>query len=298
MSGHENDGNDRPSDTRPYLCMPYWLTPFAPGAKWDDGQIRPLTKVPVVIPYMCDAIHPGSYTPGEQFDVRVDVLNSGGGNSAVIAIVSVYWAEPTAGFGTPEFLGSAPVVSPPSPTAPNTASVTIPVTIPLGSPAHVCLLVSVQHPLDKAGAVPDPVGNRHWAQRNLMAVAAVTVGPTLVQFAVGNPFGERAVFNLVVRRTEMRQARVVADTLGVQASDVPVALRLRDARGGLLSRQGRRQVRIQVELEARGSLQFQMEAEIGARLPAGQGIAIEAVLLDPARDGQPVGSLGAVLLGE
>lgn len=298
MSGSGHNGHDHPSDTRPYLCIPYWITPLAPGGKWDDGQLRPLTKAPGVISYMCDAIHPGPYTPGQPLDVKVDVLNSGGGNAAVIAIVTVYWAIPTAGFGKPELLGAVPVQSQPSPSAPNIAtSATVTGTIPLGSPPHVCLLVSVQHPLDKPSPVADPVGDRHWAQRNLQAVATASADPTLIQFAAGNPFGRKKVFDLVVRRTDMRQARTVTGAWHVAASDAPVRLRVMDARGAPLSHQGP-EARMRVELEAHASQQLQVEAQINGRLSAGQGIAIEAILLDPARDGQPVGSLGTVLLGQ
>jgi len=297
MSGSRNTGNEHPSDTRPFLCMPYWITPLVPGGKWDDGELRPLTKNPGVISYMCNAIHPGPYSPSKPLDVRVDVLNSGGGNAAAIAIVSVYWADPTVGFAKPNFLAATPVVTQPSPSAPNIATTaTITGTIPATAPPHVCLVVSVGHALDKPGTTCDPVGDRHWAQRNLQAVATAVAGPTLIQFAAGNPFESKKVFDLVIQKTDMRQARTVAGAFHVTASDMQVKLRLMNVQGAPLSPQGP-QARTRVELGPRDKQQLQIEAETDNHLPAGQGIALEALLLDPGHDGRLVGSLGTVLLG-
>jgi hypothetical protein len=64
-------------------------------------------------------------------------------------------------------------------------------TIPLTAPNHVCLLVHVAAPLDGAGktAVPDPTGDRHWAQANLTEAVAAEDGSVKIPFLAGNPFG-------------------------------------------------------------------------------------------------------------
>lgn len=298
-SGNNPTGHDHPSDTdtRPFLCMPYWITPLVPGGKWDDGEARPLTMDPGVISYMCDAIHPGPYSPGKPLDVKVDVLNSGGGNAAAIAVVSIYWADPTVGFAKPTFFGATSVVVQPSPSAPNFATTTVVTgTIPSSSRPHVCLVVSVGHSQDKPGTTCDPVGDRHWAQHNLQAVTAAASGPTLIQFAAGNPFNSRKAFDLLIQRADMRRARVVAGEFHAAPSDMNVKLRLMNAQSAPLSAQGP-QIRTRVELGPFAKQTLQIAVETDGHLPAGQGIALEALLLDPSHDGRLVGSLGTVLLG-
>ena len=296
MSHSETKDNEHPLDTRPFLCMPYWLTSSGPAGRWDNGEVRPLSLNPVAVSYMCDAIHAGPYTPGKPIDVTVDVLNSGGGNAAAIVIVSVYWAEPTAGFATLNPLGSTSVVVMPSPSSPNiVTSAVVSGTIPEDAPAHVCLVVSVWHPLDKPSTVCDPVGDRHWAQRNLQAVAAVGAGPTMMHFSVGNPFETSKTFDLVIRKVDMQQARMVAGAFDAVPSEMSVRLRLFSQKGEALSRPGR-QTQTRIELEAREGRSMTIEIEIDSDLRPGQGIALEALLLDSSRRQRPVGSLGMVVL--
>jgi hypothetical protein len=286
-----------PSDTRPYLCVPYWIAPLIPGGKWDDGELRPLSADPGVISYACNAIHTGPYTPGQPLNVTVDVLNSGGSNSPAIVTVAVYWADPTVGFAKPNFFAASTVVAPSSRTGPST--VTTPVmtaTIPASAPDHVCLVVSVSHPQDRAGTVCDPMNDRHWAQHNLQAVKASTSGPTILPITVANPFPSGGMFDLVLEPADARRAQLLAAKFRAEVSGVGVELLLLNAQGAPVSQAGQ-QTHAPVQLGPLAQQQFRIAVELDGRLLPNQIAAVEARLLASGQDGRAVGSLGTVLLG-
>jgi len=141
------------------------------------------------VSYLCESIHTGPYKPGEKLDVTVDVRNSGGGNNAAIATVVVYWAVPSVGFAKPTFFAATVVAVPPSRNASGSVLTrTMTATIPSTAPDHICLVVAVSHPQDKAGLACDPVRDRHWAQRNLVAVTTAVGAPVIVPFLAAKPF--------------------------------------------------------------------------------------------------------------
>jgi len=274
--------------------MPYWIKPLIAGGRWDDGQVRPLPASPDVISYMCQAIHPGTYVPGQPLNVSVDVLNSGGGNTTAIVLVTVYWADPTVGFAKPKFLAATTVLAQPSPTAPAFSTTAIMTgIIPANAPAHVCLVVSVSHPQDKAGNVCDPVGDRHWAQRNLMA--AVAAEAAMISFAVGNPFNRDKKFDLLVQPVGARRAAPLTSQFGAIPVQIEASLRLLNEQGRPLSDKGP-QARAAIRLGPSEEQRIKLEVELNGRLSARQAIAVEALLLDASQDGRLVGSLGAVIL--
>ena len=183
-----------------------------------------------VISYLCDAIHASPYTPGDPLEVVVDIRNSGGGSSASVATVVVYWADPTVGFAKPTFFAASSVAVPPSRSAPSvTSTAVMRATIPATAPPHICLLVMASHPQDPAGKVADPVGDRHWAQRNLVAVTVAPGAPALIPFAGREPV--RRGWRLRASRGPGRRApsswRGPCDWAGADAArrDCPVARR-------------------------------------------------------------------------
>src|SRR5690242_19966444 len=85
--------DERPSDTRPFLSIPYWEAPRFAGDPVDTGAMRPLPSGPPpsgVISWDCDAIHATPYRPGSVLEVSVDVRNSGPGNATAVTTVIVY----------------------------------------------------------------------------------------------------------------------------------------------------------------------------------------------------------------
>jgi hypothetical protein len=293
MGGIQEPG-EGPPDTRPYLCLPYWTAPLVLGGRWDDGEQRPLPGA--VVSYLCDAVHAGPYTPGLPLEVAVDVRNSGGGNAASIATVVVYWADPTVGFAKPTFLAATVVPVTPSRSAPtSTRSPTMRGVIPVGAPAHVCLLAAVSHPQDRAGTVCDPIGDRHWAQRNLTAAAVAPGAPALLPMLVANPFDRDGSFLLTIRPTEGERAERVALELGTVPADGSMTLRLLDQDGAQVENDGEA-VRTRLGLGPRDQRRLQLLVEVAAELEPGSSLGLEAELLDEAGE-RAVGSLGMVLVG-
>ena len=232
---HERD-EGKPVDHRPFLFIPYWKMPLSPSLPADNGVKRPLPGA--VISWLCDGIHAGPYFPGQTLNVTVDIGNAGGGNNTSLATVVVYWADPTVGFVKPTFFGATLVAVPPRGGSATTS--TISAEIPEWARDHICLLAVVNHPLDAAGSVVNPVGDRHWAQRNLTAVAAPISQPLQFVFTAANPFFEEAEFVLFAQPLDER--RLAA--LGLRLKATPVVaemlLMLQDHKARLL-REDRRQ---------------------------------------------------------
>lgn len=291
------NGNGHPieeghPDIRPFLTIPYWSSPVSGGSAWDTGVDRPLPGS--VVSYLCDAVHTSPYTPGDPLEVVVDVRNSGGGSSASVATVVVYWADPTVGFAKPTFFAATSVAVPPTRSAPGATSTQVMrATISASAPPHICLLVMVSHPQDPAGKAADPVGDRHWAQRNLVAVAAAPGAPALIPFLVANPFAQAGGFTLLVAPADERHLRGVADAMGSEPTQLDVTIRLLDEGGGEVTDPGSL-VRAILELGALERRAFQVLLEPAGEVGAGRAAVYELTLLDETGE-RIVGSLGLVL---
>lgn len=292
---HGDDEREGHPDTRPYLCVPYWSSPVPGGGSWDTGEVRPLPGA--VVSWLCDSVHAGPYRPGEPLDVSVDVRNSGGGNSASIATVVVYWSDPTVGFAKPRFFAASVVAVPPSRTTPaSTSTPTMTAVIPASAPAHICLLVAVSHAQDRAGTTCDPVGDRHWAQRNLQAAPVAPGAPALLPFLVANPFDRETALELRVGPAEWEHAELIAANLGMEPNDMQPLLRLLDADGAQIAEEGR-WVWAPMDMGPLEERRLQVLVEVDGEVSPGQSVALEAVMVDRREEeGRAVGSLGLVLL--
>jgi hypothetical protein len=281
------DGEREPVDLRPYLCIPYWTSPIPGLAEPDSGEERPLPAS--VLSWVCPAIHASPYTPGERLDVQVDIRNSGAGPGTALATVLVYWADATVGFAKPKLLGSASVA-----VAARGGTATTKVisgVIPATASNHICLLCAVTHSLDKAGSTPNPIHDRHWAQRNLIAVGAAPGEPTIAPFTVANPTEEAMDFRLDVRLLEFDLLRGLARSLGGEPSDIGLNIRLLDARGTVIGRD--LEAGADLALEPQQRLALNLSLEPLSNLEGSQVSAVEAVLL--AGGEEAVGSLGFVV---
>jgi hypothetical protein len=165
---------------------------------------------------------------------------------------------------------------------------------PSDAPAHICLLVVVSHPQDRAGVGLDPVGDRHWAQRNLQSAAVAPGAPAVLPFTVANPFDREGAFLLVVGPVDRRRAARLASAVGTEPGDLPATVRLLDADGEPVG-EGGREDRTPLGLGSREARRFQVVVEVGADLPPGQSVGLEAFLLDASAE-RVVGALGIALL--
>ena len=293
---HANEGgDDRPGDTRPYLCIPYWKTPRFPGDPVDIGQVRPLPTG--VISWECPGIHASPYTPGQKLQVTVDVRNSGHGSATVVATVVVYWAVPTVGFAKPLFFGAATVAAPTmrNPMVPGFVSTTMSGVIPATAPNHICLLAYVTHSLDQAKATADPIGDRHWAQRNLVVVSAKT-SPMIVPFVAANPFDTEDLFELQVRALDRRSLELLALRMKYEPSEVRPRLQLVDGLGRHVTDRTS-EARLRLALGSNGRRQYSLILELDRRLAPHQLTALEVVLYQSTDQQRQVGSLGIVVRG-
>lgn len=265
------------SDTRPFLTIPYWV----PG---DSGEQRPLPGN--VLWYMCSGIRTSTYQPGEVLEVTVDVRNSGGSNTPSLAQVTVWWSNPTLGFVIqPEnLIGFRQVAVQPQGGRATTSAMAK--RIPGGAPDHICLLARVSHSLDPAPAVPDPVNDRHWAQRNISVVTPKAPGPVTVLFDVANPMQDAAQFTIRIAPAADPAALAEADQVaGEPFTDFSMIM-------SLDGHTSERIIELDVELEPGETRTMEAEITILDHAPD-SFVALEFSLIHQER---LMGGLGVVIL--
>lgn len=287
-------------DDRPALVIPYWTAPLVPGGPPDDGSQRPLPAP--VVSWLCPAIRALTpYQPGAELTVQVDIVNWGLGNATALPIVTVWWMDPSTGFaamGPSNRVGLC--VVPVDPRGGTASTPPMTTAIPPTAPPHVCLLAYVSHPDDQAGSLPDPIGDRHWAQHNL-AVVTVQPGQSMIGFSFWavSPYRQQAVFEVRVRPVTHEALASVARIVRAEPVRTEVRLALREAGEMLVpGRAGadekRRDGRLQLALEGGARRPIYLQVELGSALKPGQFTAVEVVQLDVRRE-RATGSVGVVV---
>lgn len=282
---------EQPNDSRPHFVIPYWSA-SGPGATGDDGNTRPLPSN--VVSYLCPAIHASPYRPGEQLDVTVDIGNFGGANTPSIAQVTVWWADPATGFvvGPDRLIGFVTVPVPPR--GGQATTPTLSKEIPGSAPDHICLLARVSHQYDRAGVKADPINDRHWAQRNLVAVSAQPGVPFVFAFDAGNPLPTEAEFILVARQVGEEQFAILAEELQREPTFVDADLHLGETAEGILDGgEASLPLLLQPAEVRRCYLGVNVQSEVGA----GRFAAFEIVQQSRTEAGA-VGSIGLVVTSD
>ncbi len=281
---HDDEHNGEHQDARPFLVIPYWpATATDPG---DTGSARP---VPTTVPwYMCGGIRTSTYQPGQVLEVAVDVRNFGGSNAPSLAQVTVWWTDPTLGFLVkPEnLIGFRTVPVPPRGGTATTAIMAK--EIPASAPDHICLLARVSHQLDTAPPLPDPVNDRHWAQRNLSVVTVTPGAPATLSFVVTNFLADAATFR--IRMAPVEHVEMLAGTDGVDGrplTDVQATMRLGD-------RSGEGRIEIDVGLSAGEVRELDAEIVVPA-LDDGSFVAFE---ISQMLGDTTLGGLGLVVVAD
>jgi len=198
--------SDNPDKSEsPWLVIPYW--PGDRGVKTIERPLAPSpnkgTAVPPsVIPWLCDSIQviggsPGvDFIPGSPTTVAVTVRNYGKGAGLDLVYFNLWWSPPSTEFGA---LTKKPVMAQAIDTIqrggpPLVTHMTF--TPPVSAGPHICVVVRVTagNPIvpgdpsfDGTPVWPsDPIGDRHWAQRNLQYVTANSDGHFHITFMSGN----------------------------------------------------------------------------------------------------------------
>jgi len=288
---YDNETNDRPA-----LFIPSYPPPSGFGE--DTGLTRP---VPAAIPYyLCPGIQADTpYQPGSPLSVRVTVGNWQGGNSASIAMVALWWSPPLSGTTVPDparFIGFATVPLPSHGARRTTAPMTA--TIPASAPSHICLLAKVWHALDmppttviggKAVEVADPVNDRHWAQHNLMAIAASKA--EVLPFLVTNLAQTETMCELLVRPVDMRKSMAFASQEHRVPVSANVGFRLEGGREGA-QHERENGMRHRFHLQAGEQRDMALLVEPPGQLQPGTFAAYEVLQFN---DGAPVGGFGIAI---
>jgi hypothetical protein len=234
---------------------------------------------------MCGGIHTSTYQPGQVLEVTVNVRNFGGSNSPSLAQVTVWWADPTLGFLIkPEnLIGFRTVAVPPRGGAATTTLMAK--QIPAAAPDHICLLARVSHQLDTAAPLPDPVNDRHWAQRNLAVVKASAGTPAVLPFFVSNFLADAATFRIGVHAaTHTPMLTGVDGVQGHPLLDVRSTLRMGDqvGEGGLdidveLAAGEARSIEVEIlvpDLEGGSFVAFEVSQNLGDAVLGGLGVVL------------------------
>jgi len=245
---------DRPENVTTWLVIPYF-----DGDVGRKGGERPLPAGKGAS-WLCPAFRvdgvPGNtaFERGQPFQLELEVANWGAGTLPAVALVRLWWSDPTMSFAKATPIGQTSVVVPPDVKPRRTGVFTV--TVPVGASPHVCLLAQVSAPIDGAGAVPDPVDDRHWAQLNLVEVAAATAQTGTFPVLMGNPFDEPMRARVATAPLTSGTAERLAAARGrdVRADrDVEVRLVGEDGGEGSLTELGPHEVRaVQVTLAPEG----------------------------------------------
>lgn len=296
---------DDAADDRPSLVLPYWTSPIPSSATPDTGQLRPLPGAPEVVWWLCPSVRPLTpYAPGQDLTVEVDVGNWGGANAASLANVTVWWTPPSTAFSkltVDNLLGVDLVPVPPRGSTRTTRRMTRP--IPPTAPPHVCLLVRVFHALDPLPVqtvngtpvvIPDPVGDRHWAQRNLTALTAQPGTPVSLLFDAVNPTPHPQPFELGVHPADERVLEHLATLVDARPLPLRARFRLTATDHGTPVVEPGETVRYELSLREGERRGMHLEIDLESPLDEDAFAAFEIV---QRLDGRPVGGLGVIVRG-
>jgi hypothetical protein len=243
---------DRPSEapTRAKLFVPYYVgdigdrsQPFPPEVlSWWCPGLR-ITR-PDGTPYLG-----GTLERGQTSKVTVDVAN--GGTASAWAQVSLYWADPSLGFGPP-YLRRKPELGSPRMMHVGPGMIeqspAIDLTPVASTPDHMCLVAVVSAFDDPPSETWDPLTDRHYAQHNLDLVQTDEGGVGAFSFYVTNPLHEAAAISVRIRPVELEALRALSRVYGAEGRELsPGALGLTQVERGQMDRPA---PELQLELDA------------------------------------------------
>jgi hypothetical protein len=281
--------HDVPDSYSTWLVVPYFA-----GDQGRAGIERPLLAS--AVSWLCPALRVNggplrTYVPGEPTTVEVTVANYGGGAGKAPVSITVWWADPNAGFATASWFGAANVAVG---AKGQSATATITGVIPVAAPSHVCLLASVVapgDPLPPNGIAPG--AERHWAQLNLDAVKVAGTSFT-VPFLTGNPTGRRARTHVIARVVGREAVGALAGAVGVEPFQEAAAhFRLAGEEGAAAGDEP-----LVVDLAPGETRRVELTGTVEPPPPPGTAFFVEVVQHAPAAPGAIVGALGVAVMAE
>jgi hypothetical protein len=211
---------------------PFLIIPYDP-ATLDNNRPIPAGA----ISWWCPAIHISTggipYTGGplpRDKPTAISVTVANWGDKGVTAMLSLYWAEPTAGFigahlridglsdpvqvyvpaGGSDTHGVA--VSPDFQFQPNTTM-----------PDHLCFLVEITAGDGYPSGTFDPLTDRHYAQHNVKLVPLLQGMIGTFAFQAGNPFNGKAEMTLRLLPTKVEHLRILEQLYLAKAVELPAS---------------------------------------------------------------------------
>jgi hypothetical protein len=147
-----------------------------------------------------------------------------------------------------------------------------------------------------AGAAADPIGDRHWAQRNLFAVTT-KIHPIIVPFVAANPFDAEDMFELRVRTLDLRELELFALRRKFEPGEIQPRMQLLDGQGRAVSDLGK-EAQTRFALGPKSRRRYSMVLRLDRHLPPHQGSAVDVVLYQSKDQQRAVGSLGIAVFGD
>jgi hypothetical protein len=144
---------------------------------------------------------------------------------------------------------------------------------------------------------PNPINDTRWGQRNLTRPVVDPSGKFSMSFNAGNPFGDAAAFDLVVRPLGQEAALILSDVLGSQVGQGMQPEMTMQAQGATPTQVEGTFTALNLRMEPEENRQITLRGSINR--PAGASgvviLDIEQRLKADGHDPSVVGSIGVVL---
>jgi hypothetical protein len=227
-------------------------------------------------------------TADQPFNLTLDAINYGTATTAALCVF--YWASPTTAFtgSNVHLLGQAVFAGGLARGALATSQSTS-VTLPDGTPQHICLLAEVTSSPDVAPQDYSAATDRHWGQQNIQVVDAASGGQIRVVFTMANGSARAGRYRLeatyLTKRFDSLSHLFPLDTVLHEAEDINFrTLKSRDRNAEVLN----------AELAAGEILDVELTAVVPSKARPGSAVVLQIAQYEEHRH-RPVGGIGVVV---
>lgn len=304
MREHD-DHNDHPRpdhDERAQPVTTFLVIPYFNGDRGRPGIERPLSAS--IVSWLCPSIvvngQPGknAFERGVPTSIIAGVANWGSGTTAAPVLVQLWWSDPATSFTKLTLFGQSVAAVPTGGGVVQCPPIVG--TIPKSAPQHVCLLAYVSSPLDSVapGSPIDPVGDRHWAQLNLVETTTTVGLKFQTTIWIGNPFQEAATFLI---NAQLLQADALPALHRLRREETVrgdlTRLAIFERRAAAEDRENpdrwRPEQRVTIPAGERRAII--VAGELSPDIPPGHSVALEVVQRGRSERGETYGSIGIIV---